>query len=355
MKENIRTQTVRVEANAGLTEHMDQPDPTLLGTAQQIRLSKSESAAMREALRSFVQSHPVRVSTPETTEEGEFWSKVQTYLLAFRPMPAFLLIVLFLVGAGGSLSYAAESSLPGDFLYPLKVNVNEEVQAEFKTTAHAKAQWNAARAERRIREAEQLIAVGELTDETRARLMERFAQHLTESHEAVSRLRETDSDAAATLQTEIESDLASHADMLDMFIESNDLRDDLRIDVRNFVQDVRAATQSDAQASGEAETQATVTVESPASLTTLVDGASDKILEVKTFVKKNGNRVSPQIKAQAESRLRDAEQKLQQANASMEAGAHSEAAASARSARNFAQEAKVMMQTAADLDLDTGL
>jgi hypothetical protein len=85
-------------------------------------------------------------------------------------------IIIAVVLAGGA-SFAAENSLPGDILYPVKIHVNEEVRAVVALDAEAKIRAAERRALLRLEEAEKLEAKGKLDAEVTAEIAARFKEH----------------------------------------------------------------------------------------------------------------------------------------------------------------------------------
>lgn len=69
------------------------------------------------------------------------------------------LFVLVLIGMGGGTVYASTSALPGDLLYPIKVNFTEELEAATKLSDQAKAEWAIERINRRLNEIDQILLV----------------------------------------------------------------------------------------------------------------------------------------------------------------------------------------------------
>ena len=59
-------------------------------------------------------------------------------MLNFEKLMPIALILTLAVLASTGVSLAAEQALPGDFLYPIKVGVNERVQASLAATPKAK-------------------------------------------------------------------------------------------------------------------------------------------------------------------------------------------------------------------------
>ncbi len=340
---------VRADLAACHTVHMDQQDPAI-GAAKRIHLSSDERDAMHQNLLAFMQNNPVRIKRGE--EPGQsLRDKVLSYLLPLHSMPAFALALLLLIGAGGGISYAAESALPGDVLYPVKVSINEEVRANLQGSAHAKAQWEGERAQRRLREAEKLVALGRLNKELREELTAYFNTHVTSSSEAMTEAAVMDTDAAADLQTDIEGDLQAHAMVLQLLARQTD---DAREEIRTLLQEVRAAAANIAKTDVHAEGDADVAADTSIGISNMIDAAEHKIGEVKTFIERKKTNSTAEATATAEARLELAEQQLMEAQLDLATDATTEAKANVKNARRAAQEAKIILQTESDLGIRLG-
>ena len=70
-------------------------------------------------------------------------------------MPIFLIVGLLM---SGSVSFAAENTVPGDILFPVKVHVNENVRSAIVVTPKAQAAWDVQLVERRLQEVEKLAS-----------------------------------------------------------------------------------------------------------------------------------------------------------------------------------------------------
>ncbi len=117
----------------------------------QSHLSKRELRASRKDLHLFMRQHPLA-----TTEVNRNWVDIFLSLWNMRLMAGFMALVVF-VTAGGTVAYAAEEALPGDFLYPVKLKVNEQLAEQFSFSAEAKVRWSARQVERRLDEAEKVL------------------------------------------------------------------------------------------------------------------------------------------------------------------------------------------------------
>src|ERR1043166_10145599 len=85
---------------------------------------------------------------------------------------AAIIAVLAVLGAGASI--AAQTSLPGDALYGVKVNVNEEVREAMAFSDEGKASIEADRAEERLKEAEELSVSASVSADVRAQIEANF-------------------------------------------------------------------------------------------------------------------------------------------------------------------------------------
>ncbi len=106
-----------------------------------IRLSQDEKGLMKDRLDAFVRSHPaVPVSSPSWMHAHLFRGAVFAYALGV------LLIVTV------PTVYASGKSLPGDFLYPIKVGVVEPTSEFLTLTPEKHIQRIVAHSEERVRE-----------------------------------------------------------------------------------------------------------------------------------------------------------------------------------------------------------
>lgn len=131
---------------------------------------------------------------------------------------AFSVAAFFILA--GVTSGVAENALPGDTLYPIKVNVNEQLVKGLSFGNEAKARAYASIAERRLVEIEQLT-IEEKTEnrgsnqKVIAELNEDFIEHAEEVHNYVAKIEEEGNigdaiEVAATFETT----LSTHSEIL---------------------------------------------------------------------------------------------------------------------------------------------
>lgn len=161
--------------------------------------------ARKEKIRNMLLARMARRSSVATKEESFFWNITSYFSLKPVQLIAFF-IVLSLVGGG--TSFAAEGTLPGDPLYPIKIHVNEEVVAALSLSSRAKADWETTRAERRLKEAAALAAENKLDADTENVLKTSFKTHSERTKQYINRMEENgDIDEAVLTASRLESSL----------------------------------------------------------------------------------------------------------------------------------------------------
>lgn len=119
----------------------------LIEQLRSLRLSGAERSALRASL--LVKVRGDDTMRPIRSPWAEFF--------AMRRFQATFLIVIIIIGYGSSAALAAEGALPGDVLYPVKMRVVEPLaRLVAAQTPEAKADFETALLDRRLREAEAL-------------------------------------------------------------------------------------------------------------------------------------------------------------------------------------------------------
>jgi len=125
--------------------------------AKHIGLHADDKARIRSGLSKLMEGRPVE--TPSRSSFGSFAGLFQ------KKFAYGMLTVLLVIGVATGTGVAAESSLPGDALYGIKVHVSEELRSAFILSEVKQAQWEAERLQRRIGEIQELVEQNALLDE----------------------------------------------------------------------------------------------------------------------------------------------------------------------------------------------
>jgi hypothetical protein len=127
-----------------------------------IKLSDSEKSDIRQNLLKQIRSTNTPVVSP-------YHSMVQK---AYS-------VTAFAVFAFASMSFAAQSSLPGDLLYPLKIHVNERLVAASKIDPLDRADYEIRLANLRLEELQALKSENKLATTTVEQIRGSYNQHIS--------------------------------------------------------------------------------------------------------------------------------------------------------------------------------
>jgi hypothetical protein len=175
--------------------------------AQNIKLTQNEKDLMRMNLINIINN--TKIESPY-----EFPS------LFMKPMFSVFAAVLLVVIGGTGVSYSAANALPGDFLYGIKVHVNEEVAGVLISSPEQKLVWQEERVQKRILEIHTLAKAGSLTKEKSDIAVMTLDNHLDDLNKNAAELATSNPDIvkaiAATIDKEtdnVSSDVTAGAEI----------------------------------------------------------------------------------------------------------------------------------------------
>ncbi|MBY0111148.1 hypothetical protein K2Y00_04075 [Patescibacteria group bacterium] len=173
-----------------------------------LRLSDEERGAMRDVLLTRMRATQAlpRIPSPYA---GVFMT------LTFKRMTAFVAFLAVITAGTGSVAAAAEGAVPGDTMYAVKVHFNERVATLTALTPSSRAAVATSHAERRLEEAEVLVARGELNETVAMELSERFSKSAEEAIIHIDGLTNKDLEEATIASVEFETVLSAHGRILD--------------------------------------------------------------------------------------------------------------------------------------------
>src|SRR3989344_5538093 len=105
---------------------MKTPIEQFMDSAPRIRLASEAARRIREILIVHMRANPV-ATKPIQSPYHSFFTILSPLTSTLR-MPAMALALILVVTIGGATAFAAAGTLPGDTLYPVKVNVIEPVR-----------------------------------------------------------------------------------------------------------------------------------------------------------------------------------------------------------------------------------
>ena len=322
--------------------------------AKQIKLSGEEKQKMRESLRLFIEHNPVR---EKVLTRLQLQKRSSLFELKLRPMPVFAVIATIVLVAGGGTSFAAESALPGDVLYGVKVNVNEEVRGVLAVSDEAKAHLAAELAERRLQEAAELASEGRLTAEAQAQIESRFNAHVANFENKTNKLTaKGKARSAAELSSNFEASLKARGQILDALEAKAEgvTKADARVEARPLATAIQIGFGTVQKTRADAETQVSAGAKADveAAARGKLQAVTNKITEVRGLIERTKGSISASTTAEAEARLNLAEEAVTKGKANLEAEAFAEAFASFDRAHRLAQETQLLITASQRFKID---
>lgn len=184
--------------------------------AREVSLSVEEKAAGMSALLKAMAETPAAagadMTNPVPTPYYSLFQRGWHLALDRRgfTMGALAALVLF---AGAATSFAAQGSLPGDALYPIKIHVNEAFQLFLSPDIKARAKAEVAAAVRRLDEAKALADQGKL-ERNQSEIDARFEENARAAlADAVALRANGDEQGADDVLSAFSLELASRSDI----------------------------------------------------------------------------------------------------------------------------------------------
>lgn len=188
---------------------------------EKVRMRASERRELRERVFSYMEYHPLPKQKKEAYKQVELIESQNFITVGLSNMYVRSAIGFFAVLIVIVVPSVAQRSLPGDVLYPVKVQITEGIQLKLTISPYKKVALETRLLERRIAEARLLADEGKLTDEVEADIVETVKAHADAVQVSLAELREDDSEVAAIAEIAYESALAVQSAVLEEDIEAD--------------------------------------------------------------------------------------------------------------------------------------
>ena len=319
-----------------------------LSSAYQAHMDEPAKTRTRALLQEYMEMRPIRHAQKETAQASPFNILVVISRHGYA-VPITALVLVF--GLTGGTAFAAEGTLPGDTLYPIKVHVTEEIRSALATTPKAQADWQIERAGRRLEEASTLAVEGNLTDQNRADIEANLADHVAATEKSAKVLASNDDYADAdSVGAELHAVLKAHGDILASVLPEVESADGAS-NADSLVSDVVAHLDSATAISDHSEALATAnTADISAAIGEKQTAAQSEISSHQTSIDQSDG-TAPELVARAQAQL-------QAAQASYDAGVaalSTTATATSSALESFTNARNTALDTAASLSAQTHL
>lgn len=247
-----------------------------------MKLSESARDKIRSNLQEYAQFHSINEGV-RVSNDGRSIKQVpqRTSLLGLRLtyMPIALLLAVFV---GGGVTFAAQDAVPGDMLYGIKTEVNENVRSFAAVTANAEAKLQTELLAERLKEATELKGEGKLSGEVGAKMQTAMKSQVEAAAEAASK---TEAVTQATTNSMIAALVADY----NLLVENDT---ELAVDIN--VLNINAATKS--------SLTTTLALE-PVDVSFLANSTKARAEALQSVVVNAGTNISASVQAELQSKL----------------------------------------------------
>lgn len=317
-----------------------------------IFLKKEEKESVRLNLIAFMHENPAINSKP--THDG--YQYLANWASLFRSKRIVLRYVLamsctvLLLGVSG-ISFAANGSLPGDLLYPVKVGVNEKVLSFLLLSGEAKAKYDVHLAKLRLEEGEKAAVGKKLNDQTRSKIESLFNEHIDNAKKHLSGAKDH-AELSAKINSDLEASLNAHAQILNQLVNRDG--DNNAKNVQSILSEVQTKTDAAKRARQDSEDalslQPSSSVKSPAEDN--LAKAEKKLDEVNNFIESKKSSMNQNSYDAANKKLMLAKSKISQGKDELTLGNYGKAFSTSQEAMRIGQETKIRLRSSIDLKIE---
>ena len=131
----------------------------------------------------------------------------------FHLVPAMLILAIIML-TGGGVTWAAQTSIPGDFLYSWKINVTESIESAFVVGIRHRADFEVTRTAKRLHEVTELAIRKETRVEVTAQAHVRLEEQIKVASDQIAKVASEDKEKALEVAVELGATLQAHKDVL---------------------------------------------------------------------------------------------------------------------------------------------
>lgn len=186
-----------------------------------IYLTEAEREQMDGVITNFMDLHPLE--NPNMIKSEKQSTYFSFYAIWGRKLAFAVITLVVIFGASGGVVFASNDALPGDLLYPVKINVAEEIKSAMIFSTKEKANWEAERLQLRLAEMQQVVArTGSLSSELVRDTEARVLVHTEKVSEAAKNLEKMgDTKSIYEILDRIQTSLDEYNGMLQGLMEQN--------------------------------------------------------------------------------------------------------------------------------------
>lgn len=174
-----------------------------LNAYKTIRLTEEEQNMLRSHGAHIISTH-----VPKQHTESLLYQGIQ------HTIRIALSTFLFIIFIGSSVSVVANSALPGDPLYSVKLNINEKARGMFLSNPEDKVAWQKSRIENRVQEIKTLAETKTLTQAKKETVNKALDSHVKALSHELNTLSDEEPSTALTVTASLEDNLIANKEAI---------------------------------------------------------------------------------------------------------------------------------------------
>jgi hypothetical protein len=219
--------------------------------AKNVTLSVAEKAELQERLVAYMEYHPLPDNKKQANKITEIIPSTFTFEMIMGRLQAFFSTsnrpICYALGSFAlillvTIPVLSERAMPGDVLYAIKVQVNEELRSTLIFDSYQKVEWETKRLNRRIAEARLLASEGKLTEAAEAVVAKAVQEHTATAQKQIEVLRTVDADEATIASIALDTTLETQSVALRREPEKDSIYGNIKTNQTNILADMIDAT-----------------------------------------------------------------------------------------------------------------
>lgn len=311
--------------------------------AEKIRPTSDEKNLVRGNILAFMEENPYKIG-----DRAPFWNFMANPFKAYGANIAVLSVVLVSFVVTGA---AAEKSLPGDLLYPVKIYINEPVSSTMAFSKTKKAELKVKYAERRMQEAEKLAVSGKLDEKTQEEIKKQLKSNADDAVKNISNLANgsEEFESASKLSMNLEASFKAHKKVLESLGkakgEINSMVNSIATEINEKEKDISAKRK-------EKEKKAVLKNPEQINPDKRMKDAVERMDELKKNIEQNRNKMGEKAVKTAEENIIRMEKKLEEGINMAREKKYQEASDLFGESAMMAQESKILIEVKTNLGID---
>ncbi len=201
---------------------MEEKMENLIKIMKESKMSSSEKTQIKNKLISFMEANPVHMSSPVPSPYSNPSPYFSHFSFAHLGKVAVFAVLVVMLSIGG-LSFASASALPGDFLYPVKINLKEKIEEKITLGPEAKLALRQKRIETRFKEVETLVIENRLTPEKSNIAEMNILVETIAIQNNLDEVRKTNPEKAELASKDIEESIKTHREKINFIMAAQKL------------------------------------------------------------------------------------------------------------------------------------